>query len=149
MSAYNSGYNSGFNSGLNSGYLPLRPSFSRVFSCFNSFASAGLGAVFEGRRLRVKVIDLAGTMSNPPSQESAFALFFFAGGGAEGWDWSCAKVLWSRANRTEPINIARKTSRNFMVSPVSFEFMALQTRKRSRGFEQGELYILETLLKNA
>jgi hypothetical protein len=30
-----------------------------------------------------------------------------------------------------------------MISPAILEFMALQTRKRSRGFEQGELYISE------
>jgi hypothetical protein len=35
-----------------------------------------------------------------------------------------------------------------MISPAILEFMALQTWKRSRGFEQGELYIPETFLKN-
>src|SRR5262245_56936489 len=51
------------------------------FASFASFASTGLGcSVFGRRRLRVKVIDLAETMSSAPSQESALALLFFAGG---------------------------------------------------------------------
>src|SRR5262245_43475984 len=77
-------------------HTPVPPPLSRRFSGFasfasfeslesleslESFASTGLGcSVFGRRRLRVKVIDLAGTMSSAPSQESALALLFFAGG---------------------------------------------------------------------
>lgn len=56
-------------------WLCLFPSDCR----FSDFESAGAaGSEFAGRRLRVKVMALTGTMSKAPSQDSALDLLFFA-----------------------------------------------------------------------
>ena len=57
---------------------------SGLVSDFVSELASGFVSDLEGRRLRVKVAGLPGTMSKAPSQESALALPFFAGGFSAG-----------------------------------------------------------------
>src|SRR5215475_12050472 len=83
----------------------------QAFGFVSGFAS-DFTSDLDGRRLRVKVAGLPGTMSTAPSHVAEPALLFFAGGASAGCFWSCANAPQGEANRSRAINIARETSGN-------------------------------------